>query len=1537
MKTITNNSLKKTFITLLVMIFFIPAVSYAQSCTGTANWSTGWCEICGGPVGNYACGPPWSGWPNWGNTQTSSRCFADCVPAGNIVTRVRIVVYKVDCGSAGLTIQLNGVTIGYVTTPNGCACNSCWPSTVDLTFPCGIPGYNYGGNNCVNLTIDQVGGTGTNTVCVDRAVYTLFYGPPTTANFTNNTVCLGTCTQFTNTSTPGTCSWSFGDGNTSTLCNPCHTYTTSGTKSVTLCVTSSSGCTQCTTPQNITVNAAPTVNAGPNRSICSGGSVTIGGSPTASGGSGTYTYLWSPSTGLSPNNTVANPSASPASSTAYTVTVTDVGGGGCTNSDAMVVTVNPSPIASAGPNQATCAGGSVVIGGSPTGSGGIGPLTYSWSPPTGLSNALAPNPTASPASTTTYTVTVTDINGCISNSDAMIVTINPNPVANFTAPSGCSVGCIQFTDQSTGSPAVSYSWNFGDTGTDTLKNPCHLYSIGGNYLVELTVTDVNGCTDVIQKSISVFPQPVADFGYTKECELTPTFFTDLSTIGSGSITGWDWDFGDAATDTIPNPSHLYGSYGNYEVTLIVTSDNGCQDTIVDSIEVFQPAIVDFSAITVCFGDSTQFTDLSTFTNSWNWDFGDAMGTSTLQDPSYLYGDTGTFSVTLISTTDSGCVATKVKDVTVNQNPVAGFTATNVCAGSPVQFTDTSSMAGGIIATWLWDFGDLNLSMQINPSHLYASADSFTVQLVVTADNSCADTAQQNIIVNPIPVADFSYSIACADDSTQFTDQSSVAFGSIAGWDWDFGDGGTSTLPNPGHPYNPPGNYGVTLTVTTAAGCTSGTITKIVPVDPNPVADFTAPTICFGDSTQFTDASSGNITGWNWEFGDANNSTLQDPVHYYLTSDTFTVQLVVTTDSACTDTIQKAIIVDPKPIADFSADTVCEKLYTQFTDLSSIAGDSITSWLWSFGDSTPFSVQQNPSHKYDSAGTFVVTLIVTTSDGCQDTVQNSVIVYDKPSSNFNFLNVCFGDTIFFTDASNAVPDSLVAWDWDFGDSTQSILPNPGGHFYADSAGGYVVQLIVETDRGCRDTLEKAASVFAPPAAAFDITWANGTECYGITTTFMNTTPLVTGGDTAYWDFGDATTAVGDTVNHLYDSAGAYTVQLISITPNGCSDTTNTVVIVNPVPAVDFSATTVCENGSSTQFTNLSTIGVPDTITTWEWNFGDGTPIVNDTNPTHNYTAGTFVVQLIVTTNSNCKDTVQDSVIVYPKPLAGFGVNTVCFEEANKFTNLNDTITSLWTFGDGDSSFQQHPLHQYASADSFTVQLIVTTNNGCEDDTSIVLNIAEPLTVNTIALCRNGGTAIAVASGGRPPYTYEWTLTGNPGVIPKDSVNEILLVPWAVVTVTDLIGCKITDSVSIKNDYPEDIICEIALTIFSGFSPNDDQANDYWIIEGINTAPENSVQIFNRWGDVVWEGSNYNNENDNNHDNNDGGVIWRGTNNKGGDLPDATYYYVIEIFNKALQQITIDGKPFFGTKEETWNNVERPLSDKAVISGWVEIMR
>ena len=172
-------------------------------------------------------------------------------------------------------------------------------------------------------------------------------------------------------------------------------------------------------------------------------------------------------------------------------------------------------------------------------------------------------------------------------------------------------------------------------------NPCHTYTTFGTYNVILTVTNDLGCIDDTTITIEVYPNPIADFAYDAGCDFIVDF-TDLSVANTTSITSWNWSFGEGGGSTVQHPTYTYTSAGTYNVTLVVTNDNGCVDSVTLPVVVPEMPIASFSADTACEGNPTQFTDLSVSNSSplisWNWDFGDG-GTSTVQNPVYTYTTT----------------------------------------------------------------------------------------------------------------------------------------------------------------------------------------------------------------------------------------------------------------------------------------------------------------------------------------------------------------------------------------------------------------------------------------------------------------------------------------------------------------------------------------------------------------------------------------------------------------------------------------------------------------------------------------------------------------------------------------------------------------------------------------------------------------------------------------------------------------------------------------------------------------------------------
>lgn len=458
--------------------------------------------------------------------------------------------------SAGLDATCNGVCNGQVTSiPAG----GVQPYSFMWSNGCTSPSCNSmcAGSYTVTIT-DANGCTTTSTSIVNE--------PPALTGVTSTTP--ATCGQNDGSASvvagggTGAYTYSWSSGGTAA------TEPNLGIGTYTVTITDANSCTYTVTATVTNLNGVTASPAGSTNESCFGacdGSAVV----VVNTGTGPYTYAWTPSGGNA-------------------ATATGLCGGTytCTITDAMTcvttVTFNiigPAPVtAVAAANASVCTGSSTNLGVTP--GGGTGPYTVVWNP-----GALAGNnPSVTPATTTTYTATVTDANGC-STTATQTITVSPIPVSGFVADvtSGCSPLCVNFSDLSTIAPPDvigSWSWNFGDGGTATTQNPNYCYNLPGVYTVSLTVTSNNGCSNsfTIASYITVNPSPTASYSFTP---VAPTvlepgiWFTDQSI----AATQWLWEFGDplSSTSALQNPSFVYPDSGCYPVTLTVTNAGGCTD------------------------------------------------------------------------------------------------------------------------------------------------------------------------------------------------------------------------------------------------------------------------------------------------------------------------------------------------------------------------------------------------------------------------------------------------------------------------------------------------------------------------------------------------------------------------------------------------------------------------------------------------------------------------------------------------------------------------------------------------------------------------------------------------------------------------------------------------------------------------------------------------------------------------------------------------------------------------------------------------
>lgn len=733
----------------------------------------------------------------------------------------------------------------------------------------------------------------------------------------------------------------------------------------------------------------------------------------------------------------------------------------------------------------------IVCEGNPTlftdlSTAGTGVITaWSWNFGDGNISALQnPSHTYSTSGTFPVELTVTNTAGCTHTFTADAI-VNPNPAVEFYAPAVCIGNITSFQNQTTMSSGnvVQWNWTFGDgVGTDTQQNPTYLYPNVQSYSVTLSAVSDSGCTGTHTENVDVNALPTADFSFVSGCSPTVQF-TDLSTVPVGSVNAWSWSFGDFASSTLQSPSHNYSFAASFTVRLIAGSGLGCTDTMTKVVTVLAVPVANFSSPDVCEGTASVFQDLTSLSSgsiiSWDWNFGDG-NTDTQQNPTHTYTNYGTYSVSLSVETDSGCINAYTRNIEIFENPVAAFSGQDVCAGIPINFDNTSSITTGNIAMWRWDFGDFDLipaipnstSMVFEPVFTFYNAGTYSVELIALSNNGCTDTVENTVEIFAVPEAYFTTDNVCFGYDAVFTDQSILTSGTISNWSWNFGNSQTSALQNPNHNYANTGYYTVTLTVTSNNNCT-GTFTDRIRVYPNPVANFVATEVCVGTSTDFNDQSIislGNIVNWQWDFDDTNNSLVQNPQNLYAASGIYDVQLIVTSDSACSDTIIKQVHVNAYPVVDFRISPLdgCVPLQVNGFDLSTIEpGETIASYNWVFSDGGT-SADQNAVHIFGSDGIFSVSLTVTSDDGCATTKDsiNIITVFPKPNAAFSYspqpTNV-FDRNIIFTDLSLGANQ----WEWDFGDFTYDVSQSPE-HLYPDS-GHYLVEQIVTNQFGCKDTV------------------------------------------------------------------------------------------------------------------------------------------------------------------------------------------------------------------------------------------------------------------------------------------------------------------------------------------------------------------------------------------------------------------------------------------------------------------------------------
>ena len=1235
----------------------------------------------------------------------------------------------------GDTVQLSVTQAANYTLVN-------WTPATGLTTSSGSP------VTAVPLTSTQYTATVSNPLgCTGTASVQVNVVPPPAVAVTSATIC-AVDTAVLMASGAGGFVWSTGSSANSISVYPATTtiYSVTGTDAAT-------GCTA-TANSTVTVRPLPLVSAGPDSTVCNQGTpVVLSGNPTGGAWTGTAVTagLFHPdSAGLGVWNLMYS----------YTDPAT-----GCMNADTVTFTVtNPSP-ALAGPDRIICEDSSITLNGNPAGG--------TWSG-TGVSSAGL----FTPASPGQFPLVYSYGFGSCFNTDTLVMTVHPLPSLNlagnpqstciYGAPflltaqptggiwsgAGVTAGTFNPADAGAGVQNISYTFidnngcrNTANISIDVDPQPlvvagndttiCDLPApvfFSGNYsntgtwsgvgvnsygvftpsgpgssTLIYSYTDANGCSGEDSLVVTVVPPLIADAGPgATVCADDPSF----TLAGFSPATGGSW-----SGPGILNPSTgLFDPFtaapSGGTVTLYYSTGQGnCYYLDSTNVIVYPlPTISTGSDIYTCISASSfLMSGYSPSGGSWSGP-GIVNPATGFVDPAVA--GPGTHDL-VYSITDpaTGCSNRDTVRFTVFPLPVTGFNIdTLLCVNVPYAVQNIST--GG--ASWFWDFGNGSSSTSASPTVVYTVPGNYSILQLVTSAGGCIDSLRINVQVIEPPAAGFTLSPinGCGPLSVTFSNNS---IGSGLDFLWDFGNGTTDTLRNPGVQTYNSGMYGdtvYTITLNVSNVCGALTVEDSVTVFPSPQSLFGTQVSsgCSPLTIQFSNNSYGLPITYQWDFGDGTVSTDSLPVpHVYYAYDNDTTYYItlITTNLCGTDTLTDSITVFPNTVnAFFNTDPIsgCVPLTVTFTNFST--GGNL--YFWNFGDGN-ISNQYSANHTYAAAGTYNVMFVVNNS--CSfDTAYTQINVFPQPQLSFisSLDTSCAQEPVSF---SNTSPDPLAGMVWDFGDGTQSTLSSPV-HAYAQP-GNYTVAFIgTGTVNGCIDTVYSTVFVHPKPIAAYDSGLVEG--CQPLAVSFTNTS---TGAGSFNWDFSDGNTSVLSSPIHIYYNHGTFQPSLIATSTFGCTDTVTGNVLVRPKPQSVFSmdVDSACGAPAIVSFVNGST---PATGSAWLFGDGQGSAL---TNPVHTYLQnGIYTIQLISTSAFGCSDTAILPFTVHPAPeaIATIVNPTGCEDLAVYFNNQSqNAIFYQWSFGDGNTTSQDEPVHIYTHPGQYAVQLIVIGSGGCRDTFSL----------------------------------------------------------------------------------------------------------------------------------------------------------------------------------------------------------------------------
>ncbi len=1156
-----------------------------------------------------------------------------------------------------------------------------------------------------------------------------------------------------------------------------------GNYGITYSYTDEYGCSV-TSSNTLTVHDTPHAQTGPDLSVPAGGVVNLS---AEDGGAGAYSYTWQPVDKLI-NAAVQNPQTLPMTeSTLFTLTVSDVFTG-CKAQDRQIVNITGGPLhislIEADPST-VCQGSEVQL--SALAGGGSGNYTWYWTASTaepGFPSTLQ-SPVAFPMETTTYTVSVADLENSATPSVTMdvVVTVNDLPVVTLDIP---RTVCAN-------TPGYSLSGGWPEGGTyfflDTDSLLINLPDINlasflpndvgpGDYLIKYEYTDSQGCTQHAIKPFTILPYVKAQF-YTSRDDICLSNEVKFANHSVGA-THYRWEFSHGPLYEYQNEADFYLYFPDsiysfpyidhvqeYTITLIVTNEDGCQDIRVRNVKVFPAVEVSFTASPLqgCSPLDVEFTSQSEGPILFHfWDFGD--GTFSVQDDytkTYLNnsGADSLFTVYLTVLSENYfCYAMDSIEITVHPGIKAGFTTTPSygCDSLVVDFGNLAKDA----TTINWDFGNgVTYTGEDPPQQVYFNNTNDTIVYIITQEvineQQCNDFAIDSLVVYPAVKAEFSASETegCGpmEVAFEFLFPDNTSYNATE-FIWDFGDGGSSSEQNPVHTFinetDASITYTVWLKVRSDYFC-KDSVSMDITVHPWLEAGFSFKPAqsCNEFDLRIVNASHGaadyywyidDVLIHHWdtpqpEFTHFLQHNLNVPVEY-------PIKLRITNQAGCHDSMVKTFTMFPKITSAFTPSVTegCSPLTVAFENGTTGAQNH----LWEFGDGGS-ATQEHISHVYENdsfteEAVFDVWLYSASEHLCKDSIRHQITVLPKVKADFS-VNENQGCSPFIVTIENHSQGAqTLSWEFNDGnlpvESTDSILTYEFTNT-TDSIVSYEIELIATNADGCTAVKTRTITVF-PEVQIRDNNFLSG--CHPFQTDLGYE---IDNASYYHWNFGDGITNNEAKPEHVFMNFShtdpvTYDVSVFASSGYGCFATATSQVEVYPKPDASFNIT----NSPGCSPHEIEIIHQSVGATGYLWNFGDGSGEYHYSSDTitHLYDhdpgsgPGIFPVHLFTSNDFGCLDTLEQQVVIYPNIKAEFETSVVegCHPLTVDFTNTSFGATAesayFWSYGNGHTShnLEDNHIHTFNNFSHtrdtvFTVLLTAFNKNGCMDTTSIDIKV------------------------------------------------------------------------------------------------------------------------------------------------------------------------------------------------------------------------